>query len=164
MIGTILGTGGATMIEILLAKALKDGVVDPLESDFLRATYRVVRVGLLLSVFSGFGFLLLYEFSGQTARLYNPVLWAKLTIILIILANALLLQARKINLFWGSAFSFVSWWTAVLLGILLTNGSYALSYPSIMFYYLIAVFLGAGILEACRDALQKYFEQHERSS
>lgn len=64
-VGTALGVGGATFVEIFLNKALKDGEVDPIESGFLKTTFSVVRWGLIISILSGFGFLLLYKFSGK---------------------------------------------------------------------------------------------------
>ncbi len=118
IIGTVLGVGGVTLAEIFYLKAIRDGVVDPIESDFLRTIYTVMRVGLILAVFSGFGFLILYRVSGATALLYSPVLWAKLTIIGILVANALAIHARTIPMHIGAAISFVSWYAALVLGVL----------------------------------------------
>lgn len=151
LIGTVLGVGGATFIEIFLNKALKDGKVDPVEGDFMHTTFTVVRVGLIVSLFSGFGFLLLYQLSGQTFKLYNPMLWAKMTIIVIIAVNALLLQAHKISLFWGSALSFVSWYAVLIIGVFLRGPSY--SYLATMFFYVIAVLVGAVVLDLIRKKI-----------
>ena len=151
LIGTVLGAGGATFIEIFLTKALKDGHVDPVESDFLKTTFTVVRAGLILALLSGFGFLLYYQLNGQTFKLYNPLLWAKLTIVIIIAANALLLQAHKISLYWGSAFSFVSWYGALIIGVFLTNAK-SYSYFEVMLYYVIAVIAGSIILDLIRKS------------
>lgn len=152
LIGTVLGAGGATFIEIFLNKALKDDEMDPIESDFLKTTFSVVRWGLIISLLTGFGFLILYKFTGQTFRLYNPVLWAKLTIIIIIAINAVLLQMHKVSLYWGSAFSFVSWYAVVILGVLLRGLSY--SYISIMFIYIITVVIGAVVLDIIRKSMK----------
>ncbi len=115
LIGTVLGVGGATFAEIFLLKSLRDGEIDPLESSFLKVTYRVIRIGLALLVLSGFGFLILYRLTGLEERLLSPLLWAKLAIVGIILANAILLQARKIPLWLGSALSLASWYGAMLI-------------------------------------------------
>ena len=149
LIGTVLGVGGATFIEIFLVKAMRDGKVDTAEGDFLKTTFTVVRVGLALALISGFGFLLLYQFHGQTFKLYNPLLWAKLTIVIIIALNALLLQAHKISLYWGSALSFVSWYAALIIGVFLTNAK-AYTYLEVMGGYALAVVLGAFILDRMR--------------
>lgn len=164
VIGTIVGVGGATMIELHLNQALRDNVVSSDEGAFLKLDYSVVRVGLILSILSGFGFLLYYKFAGATFKIYNPVLWAKLVVVLIIAANTLLLQARKINLYWGASFSFVSWWAAALLGILLTNnfrfsfidgGVFFGPFLSILISYLTAVVIGASVLHYFRNKFSK---------
>lgn len=154
LVGTILGVGGATMIEVALNKALMDGTMSPDEREILTPTYTIVRVGLIVSLISGFGFLLIYKFTGQTFRLYDPVLWAKLTVIVVIAINALLLQSRKISLYWGSALSFVSWWLAVILGVFLTNRVHY-TYFGIMVVYILAIIVGAALLHIIRKRLTK---------
>lgn len=149
LIGVALGVGGATFIEIFLTRSLMDGVIDPTESGFLKIVYRVVRVGLVLSLFTGFGFLVLYIAHGQFFKLYNPVLWAKLTIVSIIAINAILLQMHKISLWLGSAFSFISWYAALIVGIFLTNST-KLSYLEIMLAYILSVIVGGFVLDAIR--------------
>jgi hypothetical protein len=149
LIGAALGVGGATFIEIFLTKSLMDGVIDPTESGFLKITYRVVRVGLVLSLFTGFGFVILYIAHGQFFKLYNPVLWAKLTVVSIIAVNAILLQMHKISLWLGSAFSFISWYAALVIGVFLTNST-KLSYSEIMLFYILGVIIGGFILDAIR--------------
>lgn len=149
LIGAALGVGGATFIEIFLTKSLMDGVIEPMESSFLKVVYRVVRVGLVFSLFTGFGFVILYIANGQEFKLYNPVLWAKLTVISIIAVNAILLQMHKISLWLGSAFSFISWYAALIIGVFLTNST-KLSYLQIMLFYVLFVFIGGFILDAIR--------------
>jgi len=152
LLGTILGVGGATFVEIFLIRALKDGQVNSTESGFLKTTYTVVRIGLVLAILSGFGFLLYYQFHGQTFKLYNPLLWAKITMVLVIAWNAVLLQAHKISLYWGSAISFVTWYSATIVGILLTNFK-SFSYFEIMVTYAIIVVVGAFVLDRVRKFL-----------
>jgi len=147
--GTILGVGGATLIEVILNRSLADDQMSPDERSIMKSLFTTVRVGLVLAILTGFGFLLLYKFTGQTFRLYNPVLWAKLVIIMIIAVNTLLLQAHRISLYWGSAFSFISWWSAALLGVFLTN-SVRYSFLEIMLVYVAAVLVGAVVLDWVR--------------
>lgn len=160
LIGAALGVGGATFIEIFLTKSLMDGVIDPTESSFLKVVYRVVRVGLVLSLFTGFGFVVLYIAHGQMFKLYNPVLWAKLTVVSIIAINAILLQMHKISLWLGSAFSFISWYAALIIGIFLTNST-KLSYIEIILFYILSVIIGGFILDAIR---QKFLAFGKRES
>lgn len=162
--GTVLGIGGATMIELHLKKALENQEVSEDERAILGVDYGVVRVGLFVSILSGFGFLLFYRYNGYSAALYDPILWAKLIIVLVIGANSLLLQARKISLYWGAAFSFVSWWMVGLLGVYLTNGSkfdvfggtsFISSFVSVLVVYAIAVAIGAFVLDLTRKYIRK---------
>lgn len=153
ILGTILGVGGATFAEIFLIKALRDGVIEPLEGDYLKTIYTILRVGLIITVISGFGFLFLYRVTGHEELLYNPKLWAKLTIVTIILINALLLQAHKIPLRFGGAISLASWYSAMLLGIWRTTSA---GYLEILGWYILAVI----IVKLALDRIHKYFGVH----
>jgi hypothetical protein len=159
IIGTILGVGGATMIELHIAQALKDKLFSKDESTFLGIDYRMVRIGLIICLLSGFAFLLLDKFEGKTQYLYSGKLWAKLFIVIFIAGNTLLLQAHAINLYWGSAISFVSWWLAAIVGMFMSNrvqfdffgtGGSLTTFFSIMLAYIVCVIVGAVILHSIR--------------
>lgn len=151
VVGAVLGVGGATFIEINLNKALRDGEIDPVESSYLRITYLVTRIGLIVSLFSGIAILLLYRFEGQSFRFYDPTRWAKFTILAVIVVNSLLLQARKVPLWLGSSLSLVSWYAVLALGILQRGPG--VPYLAIIFYYILSVLLGALILSRIRKML-----------
>src|SRR3989344_2332948 len=150
IIGTVLGVGGATFAEIFFLKDIKDGHIEPLEADYLKTTYKVLRIGMILLVLSGFGFLLFYRLTGRTELLYSEKLWAKLTIVGLILINAILFELRKIPAWLGSAVSLTSWYAALILGIV-RGGS--LSYAKIMYTYIIAVLIVAVILEVVKKSM-----------
>ncbi len=143
LIGTVLGVGAATFAEIFYLRALKDGVVSPEEGSGLKAIYSVLRVGLIISVLSGFGFLLLYRFTGQEERLLDPKLWAKMTIIIILVVNALMLQLHKIPMWLGASLSLTSWYAAMILG---SWHDITYSYMEIMFGYVVAVVITTVVL------------------
>lgn len=143
LIGAILGTGAATFAEIFYLRALKDGVVTPEEGEGLKVIYRILRVGLVLAVVSGFGFLLLYRFTGLEERLLNPKLWAKMTIIIVLVVNALLLQLHRIPMWLGASLSLTSWYAATILG---AWRMVPYSYIQIMLGYLVAVAVVAVVL------------------
>ena len=117
IIGTVLGVGGATFAEIFYERANRDGMIDPAAGGYLKITYTVLRLGMILLVLSGFGFLLLLRLEGRAQYIYSDRLWAKLVITLVILLNALLLQTRKVPLWLGSTISLTSWYAALVLGI-----------------------------------------------
>lgn len=148
IIGAVLGVGAATFAEILYMRAMRDGVVEPEEGATLRIVYRVMRIGLYLTLITGFSFLLYFRFSGNEAMLFDGKLWAKMTIVLIIPLNALLMSFRKIPMWLGSAVSLTSWYAAVVLGVYRTV---PFSYVSIIVLYVIAVFIVAAALSLIRD-------------
>lgn len=156
IIGTILGVGGATFIEIHLNMALADGDMEPQERAVLGKDFLITRIGMTIAFLTGFGFIIVYWLNDQLFRLSDGVFWAKMAIIVIIIINAYLLHKHKIGLYWGSAFSFVSWWTAMILGTFLTNGVKIISqndifsFLAIMVVYGAILILGAVILDRIR--------------
>jgi hypothetical protein len=161
IIGTILGVGGATMIEIHLNKALRDGKMDTVERDFLGSDFLMTRIGMGIGLVTGLGFVLQYWANDQLFRMDSGVFWGKMAIFVIIVVNAYLLHKHKIGLYWGSAFSFVSWWTVMLLGMFLSNsiaiipGETLLSFVVVMLVYGAAVVLGAFVLHKIRERLKQ---------
>ena len=119
IIGTVLGVGGATFVEVHLVRALRDGVMSPEESAIMQTTYTVLRVGFFLLVLSGFGFLILSRLSEYTVWFYSITFWIKLSIVGVIAVNAILIQLRWIPILWGSAIALVSWYAALIIGVLL---------------------------------------------
>lgn len=164
IIGTVIGVGGATMIEAHLNQAYRDNLASSDERAILSVDFRMVRYGLVIILFSGFGFLLLDKFEGTTQYLYSPRLWAKILMVIIIAANTLLLQAHLINVYWGSAFSFVSWWTAAFIGMFITHsfkfdlfgeGGFVTVFASYMTLYAFAILFGAILLHSIRNKNKK---------
>lgn len=143
IIGTILGVGAATFAEIFYVRALKDGVVTPEEGTGLKVIYTILRIGLVLAVVSGFGFLVLYRLTGLEERLLDPKLWAKMTIIVVLVVNALLLQLHRMPMWLGASLSLTSWYAATILG---AWRMVPYSYVQIMLGYLVAVAVVAVIL------------------
>ncbi len=160
IIGTILGVGGATMIEIHLNKALRDGKMDTVERDFLGSDFLITRIGMGLGLITGIGFVLEYWLYDQLFRIDSGVFWAKMLIFLIIVVNAYLLHKHKVGLYWGSAFSFISWWTVMLFGTFLTNGikfipgDTILSFFALMGIYGVTVAIGARVLHVFRERMK----------
>ncbi len=154
LVGTILGVGGATFIEINLTKALADGKVDQTEGSFLKTTFTVVRIGLLLTLISGVLILVHAVMEANGRLLLGDNLWAKMTIIFILALNALLLQAHLINLYWGSALSFVSWWAATVIGTMSSRDVFG-DYWAIMALYIASVIIGAWVLHHVRVFVTK---------
>ena len=158
IIGTVLGVGGATFIEVHLNLALKDGKMDEQDRAVLGKDFLLTRVGMALGLITGIGFIVEYILHDNLFRLQDGVFWAKMLIFIIILVNAYLLHKHKIGLYWGSAFSFVSWWTVMVFGVFLTNGIKFISgQPFVSFIVLMAIYgvivmFGAALLHKIRTA------------
>jgi hypothetical protein len=150
IIGTVLGAGGATFAEVLSLQALKDGVADPAETNLLRLVYRVLRIGLIILILSGFGYLLFYRLNGNVGILYEPRILAKLTILFFTLLAVIAWQAKMVPYWIGSAGSIVSWYALIILGA--WHGLDA-SYLIIMTSYCIALPIVAVILMFIRKKM-----------
>ena len=135
IIGTVLGVGATTFAEIFYLKFLKDGEIDPFENDILKVFYRIIRLGLVILVFSGFGYLIVWRqnFLGPQVFFSDRFL-IKITIILILLAAAFAMNFKLINLRVGSTITIVSWYTAMILGIW---RKIPFSYPILISAYVI---------------------------
>lgn len=157
IIGTILGVGAATFIEVHLNMALADGKMEPTEKAVMGKDFLISRIGLGLCFITGLGFVWLYASHNQLHRLQDGVFIAKMAIIVILVLNAYLLHKHKMGLYWGSAFSFISWWAAMLLGTFSSNGikffpgQSLYSFLSIMAVYAAFVVCGAWVLHQIRN-------------
>ena len=116
IVGTVLGVGGATFAELFYYQATKSGGFDPAAGKYLAITYKVLRIGLILLVLSGFGYLLLLRLEGSAQYIYSPRVWAKLVFTAAILVNAILMQTKKIPMSLGTSVSLVSWYAALTVG------------------------------------------------
>jgi len=150
IIGTVLGVGGATFAEIFSIKALRDGLMEPMELSYIRNTVTVLRVGLFILVLSGFGFLLLYRLNGVDWPFFDLKFWAKMTVVGIIAVNAVVMQLRIVPMSVGSAISLTSWYTALVLGIW---HMYEPSFLLIMFWYIVAIIIVFFVLAFIKKAL-----------
>lgn len=116
--GTVLGVGATTFAEIFYLKFLKDGEIDQLENDILKVFYRIIRLGLVILVFSGFGYLIMWRLNFLGPQVFfSDRFLVKITIILILLASAFAMNFRLINLRVESTITLVSWYMAMILGI-----------------------------------------------
>lgn len=152
IVGTVLGVGGATFAEINILRALRDGKISDDESYLMSGAYKTLRLGFFIALVSGFGFLVVYRLQVMEELLYEPKLWAKMTIIGFIGLNAALLQMRIIPLLVGSAISITSWYAALILGSL-KNVEY--SYIAILSMYGLAVAIAFFVLMNIHEKMVK---------
>lgn len=145
--GTILGVGGATIAEVSIHKALKDGQVSADESTLLHGTYSVLRVGMALIIVSALG-MLWYNLANDSAdRLLTDKIWFKEFLFVVIIANAVAISNRWVPLWLGAATSFTGWWMAAILGV---AGWLPYSFLTYLIIFMVATVSMAGVLHIIR--------------
>ena len=148
VLGTALGVGGSTFAEIFAIRFAKDKKIDIFEHEILRVCISVIRIGLIILTFSGLGLLVLWRMKLLGPDVfYSGRFLSKMTILLILLSAALLMNFRFINLKFGSAISTASWYAAMILGIW---RGLDLSYFTIMAGFGVFVLLTYSLLEYAR--------------
>lgn len=150
VVGTVFGVGAATFAEIYYTRFNSDDIITDDERKTLATTYFMMRVGLFLLVVSGFIFLLYFRLTEHVAILTSPSFWAKLTITGVLVGNALLLQAHLIPFAIGTTISLVSWYGALVLGVI---GKTSFTYLEILTGYVAAILTVGILLELVRGYL-----------
>jgi len=116
--GTALGVGASTFLEVFYIQFSKDGKVDIFEHEVLKKLVFILRFGLLLLVLSGFGLMVLWRLRVMGPDVFFSARYlTKMSVVLILLFTAFLMNFRLINLRIGSAISITSWYWAMILGI-----------------------------------------------
>jgi len=91
-LGVSLGLGAETIMLVAFVSAMKDGVVDEREAQFLRATRNVMWVSLVLIVVSGIGITALHLLAGQAATVMTPAYLFKILLIAAVITLTALLH------------------------------------------------------------------------
>lgn len=136
IIGTVLGVGAATFAEVYYTRFNRDNIIDDAEAQTLKVTYTVMRMGLFLLVITGFSFLLHARLTENVGILHSTAFWTKMTIVGILVTNALLLQARLIPFGIGTAISLTSWYAALVIGVI--GRGVDASFVELFLYYVAA--------------------------
>ena len=146
VVGTILGVGGATVAEMNIVQALKDGKVDTSEKQLMHANYTMIRVGMAIVFLSGVTLVWWHLAQGNTWVLTSPKIWVKDLIFIIIILNAVALARHWVPLWLGAAVSFASWWTAAVLGLWRLHAPFWMIFGG----YIVAIVVAAVALHFIR--------------
>jgi hypothetical protein len=147
VIGTILGTGGATVAEFQINRALKDKQVSEDERALMHVNYRMIRVGMAILLVSVIAMFWYHLDKGNQFILTSEKLWIKDLMFAMIFINAIALHKRWVPLWLGASVSFTSWWGATLLGL---AGRLPYSFETYFVFYILAIFVVAVILDRIR--------------
>ena len=134
-LGLALGLGTATFLDLLMLRFMVRGKVRRSHAQAFEFGTKIVTAGLVMLWISGLSFLLLY-WAHDVEKLGNPKIWAKLSIVGVLTANAVYLHAlvlpvvqrqvsrplfqglgarQSILMLVGGATSIVSWYVPVAL-------------------------------------------------
>jgi hypothetical protein len=152
VVGTILGTGGATLAELQITRALADKKVSPDERALMHVNYGLIRVGMATLLVSVLGMYWYFAMQGSNVLFTSEKLWIKELMFAAIFINALALQKRWVPLWLGASISFTSWWGATLLGL---AGQLPYSFTTYLLGYLAAILLVAGLSKYIRKAAER---------
>lgn len=152
VVGTILGTGGATLAELQITRALGDKKVSPDERALLHVNYGLIRVGMATLLVSVLGMYWFFAMQGSDVLFTSEKLWIKELMFVAIFVNALALQKRWVPLWLGASISFTSWWGATLLGL---AGQLPYSFTTYLIGYIVAIIAVAGLSKYIRKAAEK---------
>lgn len=148
VIGTILGTGGATLAEFQIMRSLKDKKVSDDERALMHVNYGMIRVGMATLLVSVIGMFWYFYSTGSDHLLTSEKIWIKELMFVMIFINAVALQKRWIPLWLGASVSFTSWWGATILGL---AGHLPYTFSTYLAGYAIAIFAVAGVLHLVRQ-------------
>lgn len=148
VIGTVLGVGGATMAEVNVVQALRDGKVDVNEKRMMHANYTVIRVGTVFILISAALLVWWHLSQGNTWVLTSGKVWAKEIMTIAIVVNAVALSRKWVPLWLGASISFVSWWAATILGVW---RQVPFSFWTILMTYIVTIGVAAFLLHHIRN-------------
>lgn len=143
IIGTILGTGGATVAEVQITRALRDKNVSPDESALMHMNYSLIRVGLGFIVVSAFAMIWYHLVNNSIEVLLSNKVLFKEFLVVVIIANAVAIGRRWVPLWLGAATSFTSWWGATILGV---AGPLPYNFLTFLAGFIVSVLAVAAIL------------------
>ena len=164
VIGVAFGVGGATACDFLFLRAIQRNAINFSEYLLIHAITRVVTAGLILTIVSGIGFLIYYQIN-DPKLLTNQKVWAKATIVAVLVLNGALLHTYVLPFMRSRAgtalvnkkmFGFrhffilagvvsgISWYGAVVLG-LWRQLNFNVSYGEVITFYALTLMLGFAV-------------------
>lgn len=152
VVATILGTGGATIAEFQITRALKDKKVSDEERALMHVNYTMIRVGIAIMLVSVIAMFWYHLSQGNDFILFSEKLWIKDLMFIAIIVNAVALTKRWIPLWLGASVSFTSWWGATLLGL---AGRLPYDFTTYLIGYIFAIFIVAYLLRVTHRLLAK---------
>lgn len=131
--GITFGVGASTFALTFFVNALSDGIIDSSERRFMHIVYVVLRIGMILITLSLLSFGVTALLSGAPiSALSSPLYLAEVTLIGIIIANAILMTTHKMPMKFGPVLAGGSWYSLFFVTALPLAD---LAYPVLLLWY-----------------------------
>ena len=113
-----LSVGASTFALIFYYYVVAQGSTLPEQRKLMHIVYFVLRVGMVLIVFSEFFvFQYSYQVNNYLYWMHNPEVFMRLTIFLVIVVNAILMHKRLISMWFGPAIAGASWYAYLFFSV-----------------------------------------------
>lgn len=149
--GLVLGVGSSTYALTFFHQSIADGVIDATEKRFLHTVYRVLRIGIVLLTVHTLGTIALLVAS-HTPLFLDIIPWIHLTLITVIIGNALLMDRHLIPMWLGPAIAGASWYAYFFAT---TLAPLCFSFLTFGIWYLCFIVLFILILRILREFIVK---------
>lgn len=130
-----LGVGTSTIALVNFFHAIADGVIDPVERGFMGLTYIVLRIAMVIIVFT-VAALTIIGLLDSGSLYFTGYVTAQVLLTVILFANASLMTARIMPSKYGPAIQASAWYSLGLLVALLPLGYTAFSFSTFFLSYL----------------------------
>lgn len=117
-LGVMLGVGAETIFLITYTLSVRDGIIDPKESQIARAVNKALVTGLALMVLSGIGIAALHFAFGDWQVLLAPAFLFKWALIILLTALALIWKGKTFPDFAWEGLIGASWYALFVVHIL----------------------------------------------
>ena len=146
--GVTFGVGASTFALTFFINALEDGTIDPSERRFLHIVYVVLRIGMILITLSLLSFGAIAFSFGNKAALLSPLYLMEMTLIAVIIINAILMTRHLMPMKFGPVLAGGSWYSLFLVGAL---PFFTTPYLALLLYYIAFLILFFVIFTAVKN-------------
>lgn len=152
-LSTSLGVGASTLAIINFFVAIADGSIDETERRMMGVTYTVLRVAMLLILFTT-AFQLLYEYYIAGGTTLATVSLAQIITLIVLFLNAILMTARVMPSTFGPSIQVASWYTLGTLAAFIALELTTFTLVQFLLGYFTATVLAIGVVNGIMAAIK----------
>ncbi|USN87858.1 MAG: hypothetical protein H6779_00220 [Candidatus Nomurabacteria bacterium] len=152
--GVSLGVGSSTLAVLNFFTAIKDGVIDEKERNFMGVTYIVLRVSMVVLLITT-AILIYAGFSQYGTDYFNGYVLSQILIIAILYLNAILMTLHMMPSTFGPAIQASAWYSLGLIFALTAAGLVNLPILTYILIYLTLFIVALIIINGVMGYLKK---------